>query len=327
MTVDSPGFLWLLLLAPAVAVLGVRAAARAARFAAACAPSSIAGTVRPRALRLGLAIAAAETAAAAAVVLGLSGVSIGRVPVPAEGGALEIAMVIDVSNSMLSADSEPSRLDRAVSTARSLLAARPDLSWSLVAARGGASVLVPPTDDVAAVDEALEYASPDVVTLPGTKLGAGIRAALRSGGAGLRLVVVLSDGDDRSTDLGRVAAEARAFGAAIVGVAFGGAAPVEVSDSEGRPVLSVDGSRASSSRNAATLARLAAGTGGAFFDGDDGASLAGMLELIDASASGAPGSTARTAPADRSGAFALAAAFALLARFLLSRLRSRGGLA
>ncbi len=327
MTVDSPELLWLLLLVPALGALGVRAAVRASRFASVCSPSSSAASAGRRALRLGLAMAASESIAAAALICGLSGISIGREPAPAGGGSLEVAMVIDVSNSMLATDSEPSRLGRAVAVARSLLAARPDLAWSLVASRGGASLLVPPTDDVAAVDEALEYASPDAVTLPGTKLGSGVREALRSGGAGRRVVVLFSDGDDRATDLGRVAAEARAFGAAIVSVAFGGDAPVEVSDAEGRPVLSVDGSRASSSRRTAGLARLAALSGGAFFDGDDPASVGGILELIDAAGSGTPGSMARTMPADRSGAFAFAAALALLARALLSRLRSRGGLA
>jgi len=327
MTVDSPGFLWLLVLVPVVVALGVRTAVRASRFASFCSPAAAAESAGRRALQLGLAVAACEALVATSVILGLSGVSIGRTPVPAEGGGLEVAMVIDVSNSMLAADSEPIRLGRAVALSRSLLAARPALTWSLVAARGGAAILVPPTDDVAAVDEALEYASPDAVTLPGTKLGAGVRAALRSGGAGRRVVVVLSDGDDRSTDLGRVAAEARAFGAAIVTVAFGGDAPVEVSDAEGRPVLSLDGSRATSARSPAGLARLAALSGGAYFDGDDPASVAGILELIDAAASGAPGSIARTMPADRSGAFAFVAALALFARALLSRLRSRGALA
>lgn len=327
MTVDSPELLWLLLLVPALGALGVRAAVRASRFASVCSPSSAAESAGRRALALGLAMAASEAVVAASVILGLSGVSIGREPMPAEGGGLEVAIVIDVSNSMLATDSVPSRLGRAVAVARSLLAARPALAWSLVASRGGASLLVPPTDDVAAVDEALEYASPDAVTLPGTRLGSGVREALRAGGAGRRVVVVMSDGDDRSSDLGRVAAEARAFGAAVIAVAFGGDAPVEVSDAAGRPVLSVDGSRAASARRAEGLIRLAALSGGAFFDGDDPASVGGILEAIDAAGSGAPGSIARTMPADRSGAFAFVAALALFARALLSRLRSRGALA
>ncbi|MBN1241649.1 MAG: VWA domain-containing protein [Spirochaetales bacterium] len=327
MTVDSPRLLWALLAVPVVFALGARAAARAARFARACSPAASGDVAARRALALGLAIAAAESVVAASVIIGLAGLSIGRRPVPEGGGSLEVAMVVDVSNSMLAADSEPTRLERAVMTARSLLASRPRLTWSLVAARGGATVLVPPTDDVAAVDEALGFASTDAVTLPGTNLGAGVRAALRSGGAGSRIVLVFSDGDDRSTDLGRVSAEARAFGAVIVAVAFGGASPVEVADAEGRPVLSSDGSRASSARNEGTLARLAAGSGGALFDGDDPASLAGILEIVDAATSGAAGAGARTAPADRSGAFAFVAALALFARALLSRLRSRGDFA
>jgi len=200
MSFQHPGFLWLLALIPLELLIARR---RAPRLLATL--ELLAGPASRRAKGGAYAAAsvygaAASTVFLAAAALALAGPAWGSRAVAAERTGLEVAVVLDVSRSMDVRDGPGSRLDAAKSLLRGLTRAAPGASFSLVAAEGEAVLLVPMTEDLEALDAALDYADPETISSGGSDIGKGLREGLESftadSGAN-RLLLLLSDGGDR----------------------------------------------------------------------------------------------------------------------------------
>jgi tetratricopeptide (TPR) repeat protein len=298
--------LWLLA-ALAVAFARRRAAGRRRRLLGAGA-----GAPSPRGDLLRLA-------AALAIAIALAGPQWGErsVRVPASG--IDLVVLIDVSRSMEARDVPPSRLERARQAAREVLAGLAPGDRAALAAYAGRGVLLTPlTPDKQALIDMLPSLDPELMSAQGSRLGAGVRAALAaypSGSPRPRLLLVLSDGEAPHGTPPDGSEEAAAAAVRVVTAAFGredGAAIPDarggLRDSEGNPVVT--------RRDVARLGALAAATGGAAFVADRWGALdsASVVAALRRDATAAPdGFVERRVAVTRATPFALLALVCLLA--------------
>jgi hypothetical protein len=228
---------------------------------------------------------------------------------------VEAALVLDVSNSMLSADIPASRLSAARDMARALVRLRSEVPFSVTVFKGGATLLCPTTDDPDALDQALDWAVPEVLSAHGTSVAAGVETALAefSKDPGVsKYIILFSDGDDIAGGAMRAAQEAREAGVRILAVGCGGSSEVPAKDDSGEVVKLPDGSPARTALRPAALRRWAEESSGSYLDVLDPSTLRTLADALDGRP-GAPGSRALPRPADRTGLFAF---LALLGVFL-----------
>ncbi|MFZ4616124.1 MAG: vWA domain-containing protein [Rectinemataceae bacterium] len=282
MILDHPVFLWLLTLLPLELVLVWR---RTKPLSISLSALTAPGQARTRLRRLARILGTgASLLFIASMSLALAGPSWGEGSERVERSGLEVALVLDVSRSMVAEDAVGSRLSAAVALARLLMARAPGASFSMVVVKGEAVVLVPMTEDRDAIDSALSYASPSIISRKGTDLGSGIEAALSSftalAGRG-RIVVVLSDGGDLDLRARAAAAQAKERGARIYAIGFGSAEPVTIPGPEGRPLVEKNGKPIRVSLDSSLLRALASVTGGHYYDAAEASTLQSIVSEFD----------------------------------------------
>jgi Ca-activated chloride channel family protein len=314
---SRPLFLWLGLLALVELILALR---RTPRIEAALA--AMAGPVRRERLlsRHGAASVYGTVLSILFILsaaIALAGPAWGSRAVSAERSGLEVSLVIDVSRSMMAREGGVSRLSQARDAARSILRAAPGASFSLVAAKGDAILLVPMTDDLEAIDSGLDYADPDTMSALGTDLEAGIKEGLSSfterSGAN-RVLILLSDGGEHGAEGLKAAAEAKGRRVRLIALGFGGEEARPVPGPTGSPLLDAKGKVVTSALDSSYLGKLAAASGGRFILASEPASR--KLLLAELSGLGAGGKRIDYEVQDRSPLFALLAVIFLLGRAL-----------
>ncbi len=193
--------------------------------------------------------------------------------------SLDVAFVLDVSNSMRARDALPDRLTRAkqemLEVSRSVLRGR----RSLVVCAGSSGLLCPLTSDQALFETMLDIASPELVELQGTDLGGALRLAGRSldavkGFSSVQVIVVASDGEDHAGRGGDVARQLAARGVRVFVIGVGDETPVLVpsganGDGDALSLLDVQGRPVMSGIDPEVLQRIAAAGGGEFFLSDE----------------------------------------------------------
>jgi Ca-activated chloride channel family protein len=135
----------------------------------------------------------------------------------------DIMVVLDVSRSMLAEDAAPTRLARAKADIATMLGQLAGHRVGLVAFAGRAVVLCPLTPDYGFFRMILRGADPKSVARGGTHIGDALRKAIAAfgDGAGSRLILLITDGEDHGAYALEVAKEARAAGIRIVAIGFG----------------------------------------------------------------------------------------------------------
>jgi Ca-activated chloride channel family protein len=273
----------------------------------------------------------------ASLALAMAGPSWGRKRSAAERSGIELAVVLDVSRSMLAEDCSPTRLDEAKAMIRSLVAAAAErrdspssdgasFAMSLVAAKGGALLLVPMTEDDEAFDSALEYADSEVMTSAGTELEAAIDAALASfteRGSGSRLMVLFTDGGELSGSARRAAARLREENLRLIAVGMGGADPLPLAGRDGLPILDRAGRPVLSALEEPALRAIAAAAEGRYLRGSDSGTAAALLSELSSASSA--GTKLEYGSVDRTAFFALAAFICLLLALLTETIAQKGG--
>ena len=109
--------------------------------------------------------------------LGAAGPTWEREPSPFTEDKAPLVVALDLSESMLAIDVPPTRLDRAKEKLRDLLARREGARTGLVAYAGTAHLVMPPTDDSAALETYLAALEPDVMPRPGKAAAAALARA------------------------------------------------------------------------------------------------------------------------------------------------------
>ncbi len=186
---------------------------------------------------------------------------------------VDLMLALDVSYSMNTEDIAPSRLVRAKSAIRSLVARVRGDRVGLVTFAGNAVVQCPLTLDYGAVSLFLDAAGPETIPEPGTSLAAAIRAAT---GAFIaeekkyKVLVIFTDGEDLEGQVDEAVERAREGGVIIYSVGIGSpeGRPIPVRDAAGNIQeyrRDKNGQVVISRLDERSLARIADETGGRYF--------------------------------------------------------------
>jgi Ca-activated chloride channel family protein len=179
-----------------------------------------------------------------------------------------LVVLLDISRSMETADTTPTRLARARQEIEDLLNRADGVRIGLIAFATVADVVTPITDDKDAVRRALPALSPDLVRLQGSRPSHAIARAREllgtQPGDGTRNVLLVSDGDFQDLELDAEISQLREQGIRLhalgIGTPEGGPVPGPrggaLPDRGGAPVVS--------RLNAALLQMLATQTGGVY---------------------------------------------------------------
>jgi Ca-activated chloride channel family protein len=331
----APAFLWWLLLAPAIVALwGIsswRARRRLLRFA---------GGEEGAARFAGEASAHRRAAKGVLLLLALvSGVVALARPQWGTGvdavtrRGVDVVLLVDTSRSMAAADVPPDRLGLARHAAGSLVDRLAGDRVALVSFAGRATLAAPLTLDHEAIRLFLEGLDPEAVSVPGTALADGVRAAVRAlapkegGEARGRAIVLFSDGEDHEGGLDEAIDVARKAGAKVwaVGVGTESGAPIPDGD-RGEWKKDRDGRVITTRLDAATLARLAEETGGTYHTATAGeVELDAIARDLGAMEGQETGTVLRTRYTERFAIPLAIALAALVAEVFVSERRRRAG--
>lgn len=179
----------------------------------------------------------------------------------------DLVIAIDVSRSMLSRDVPPSRLDRAKTYVKDLLAATRGDRVALVAFAGKAVPMCPLTVDHGFFVSALEELSPDSAPRGGTAIGDAIRAGvdlLERNPERDAAIVLITDGEDHESFPLEAAAVARERGVKIFTVGIGDPSEGAKVPGKDASVMSFDGKEVVSKMDEELLTKIALETSGAY---------------------------------------------------------------
>ena len=183
---------------------------------------------------------------------------------------LDIVFILDSSKSMLATDMRPTRLDRAKLAIIDLVERLEGDRIGLIAFAGQAFLQTPPTLDYSAFHESLDAIDPSIMTSGGSDLGKAIDEATEAFPSenNVKVVVLLTDGEDLSGNAATAAATAREDGIQVFAIGIGtpegeylrirNEQGIEefVRDASGQPVLS--------KLDEGTLQVIAQSTGGSY---------------------------------------------------------------
>lgn len=160
---------------------------------------------------------------------------------------IEAVVMVDVSNSMLARDVQPSRLDRAKLLVSNLVTRMKNDKIALGVFAGEAYPQLPITSDYASAKIFIDALSTDMVTLQGTNLGAAIDLGCQSFSDDRQVgkaIILITDGEAHEPGAEEAAKEAAKEGINVfvlgVGTAEGANIPTDeglLIDENGNPVL------------------------------------------------------------------------------------------
>ena len=138
---------------------------------------------------------------------------------------IEVMVALDISNSMLSEDVAPNRLDRAKQMLSKMIDNMTDDKVGLVVFAGEAFTQLPITCDYVSAKMFLNTISPKLIPTQGTAIGAALQTAIRSFGsqesdAG-RAIILITDGENHEDDATAVAKQAQELGIQVFVIGIG----------------------------------------------------------------------------------------------------------
>jgi len=169
--------------------------------------------------------------AVAFFVLGIAGPEFGTKLQQKKHRGVEIIIALDVSNSMLAEDIQPSRLERAKQAISKMVDNLQNDRIGLVMFAGEAYIQLPITSDYISAKMFLQTINTNSVPVQGTAIGAAINLAARSFTAdfkGDKAIILITDGENHEDDaLGAVKAAAeKGIVVHTIGVGLPQGAPV-----------------------------------------------------------------------------------------------------
>lgn len=141
--------------------------------------------------------------ALALLIIAIAGPQFGSKLEEVKREGVELIIALDVSNSMLSQDIQPSRLERAKRAISKLVDKLQNDKIGLIAFAGDAYIQVPITTDYAATKLMLSSINPGIVSKQGTAIGAAIDLATKSfspDNEKSKAIVIITDGENHEDD-------------------------------------------------------------------------------------------------------------------------------
>jgi len=147
---------------------------------------------------------------------------------------VEIIVCLDVSNSMLSEDIKPTRLERAKQMLSRMVDSFSDDKVGLIVFAGEAFTQLPITSDYISAKMFLSSINPSMVSTQGTAIGAAINLAMRSftpNEASGKTILIITDGENHEDDAVKAALSAseKNIQVNVVGVGTPQGAPIPIS--------------------------------------------------------------------------------------------------
>ena len=146
---------------------------------------------------------------------------------------VEVIIALDISNSMLAQDVQPSRLEKAKRLVAQLVDKMENDKVGMIVFAGDAFTQLPITSDYISAKMFLESINPSLISKQGTAIGAAINLATRSftpqEGVG-RAVIVITDGENHeggAVEAAKAAAE-KGIQVSVLGVGMPDGAPIPV---------------------------------------------------------------------------------------------------
>lgn len=212
-------------------------------------------------------------AAVGLLVFALSGPQVGTRLVEVTREGADIAIAVDVSQSMLAEDITPNRMIKTRHEITKFLSRLRGDRVALVPFAGVAFVQVPLTLDYSAVNSILNAFEPGMIPQPGTSLAGAIeqaKRAFRVESKAQRVIILISDGEDHEKGALEEAKTAAKEGVIIhtVGMASLTGGPIPEKDSRGRISgykKDDEGGTVISRLNDKLLSDIARTTGGEFY--------------------------------------------------------------
>ena len=199
----------------------------------------------------------------------------------------DVIFALDISHSMLAADSTPSRLERSVEVMRGLLAARGGTGrFGLVVFRGLGSTLIPVTEDLALFETVFQSIGPGLLTRSGSDISSGLETAVEAFPRGVeseRFLFIFSDGENFAANPGPAVEAARERGIRIIAVGAGTAAGTTIPLSGGELLNDASGKPVVTRLQPELLQTAAAATDGEYYSLNDPALLRKMDDLFGSS--------------------------------------------
>lgn len=162
---------------------------------------------------------------------------VGDMKVDNDSKGVETMFCIDVSNSMLSKDVIPSRIEMAKSIIRRVVEKRPNDHIGIIVFAGRAFTLVPITSDLGTLLEFLQSVYPNMISDQGTNLSAAISLAVQGFNNKnkniSKEIVILTDGEDQMGGAKQAAEVAKDKGIVVnvIGVGSEKGGPIPLNDS------------------------------------------------------------------------------------------------
>jgi Ca-activated chloride channel family protein len=181
---------------------------------------------------------------------------------------IDVAIVLDVSKSMLATDIAPSRLERAKQFIAKLMDEMPDDRIGLVLFAGKAYLQMPLTTDHGAAAMFVSSASPDAIPQQGTVISDALKMganAFNSAEKRFKTIVLISDGEDHDEDAVSASKQLAAQGVMINTVGIGSPEGAVIPDPlTGLNKIDAAGNTVISKLNEDVLKKMAANTNGIY---------------------------------------------------------------
>lgn len=288
----QPWFLLGILLALLLGVIAIAVSVRRSSRLSKAVPNRLAEVLAPGvSVLLPSLQSSAYTAALVFFALALAQPQCGEKAEVAKRRGIDVVVALDASKSMYARDVTPSRLERAKLELTSLLDSLKGDRVGLVVFAGDAFIQCPLTSDYAAAKLFLRAVDPETMPQGGTNIGAALllsRQVLENAdrGAKDRVVVLLSDGEDVTGDVGEGIDALKEFGARVLAIGIGSDSgePIPILNKGGDVVgykKTEDGVTVISRLDRAGLTRIASATGGEFFYQPRGVAMGDVVKIID----------------------------------------------
>lgn len=200
----NPEFLYLLLVLPALVVFYIYAVIQkrraVKRYGNPALLAELMPDVSPKRQHLKFWL---SFAAIALIIFVIAGPQFGSKLETVKRQGVEIMVCLDVSNSMLSEDVSPSRLDKAKQMLAKLTDGLSNDKVGMIVFAGDAFTQLPITSDYISAKMFLSSISPEMISTQGTAIGAAINLAARSftpNESSDKAIIVITDGENHEDD-------------------------------------------------------------------------------------------------------------------------------
>jgi len=194
------------------------------------------------------------------IVLTLYDFHWGREPVRSDSKGIDMAVVMDLSYSMMARDTLPNRLEAGRQSILLLMQNLQEARYSLIPFKGEPLVAVPLTEDRVILERYLAMAEPDWLSSPGSNIEKALMAAaasLETEQDRNRVILLLSDGEELSGSALKAVRSLVNQNYTLIVLAGGGTDPYPVELSDGQWLLDQRGEEVRTAQNQELLKEMA----------------------------------------------------------------------